>query len=149
MSSGEKVITPKFLEYQYIETVLLRLDAYYSQGGTLNTNARAYFDPNSIIPGRRVIAIEIISNKTNFTYEGVSIAPIASLGRFTITIVDRQANEVVKDFVVFDLHRSNTFGNIRVFNLIPNIEKCYVLNTGIPIVLTNQGLLFNFYTVDW
>lgn len=146
---GDKVISPKFLEYQYIETVLLHLDGYYTGGQALNTNERAYFDPNSIQPGRRVIAIEVISNAANFDYNGVSIIPVASVLRFTFTMLDKNKAELVKDMPLMELHRNTSFGLTRIFNLIPDIQNCFVTNTFTPILTTNQGILFNFYTVDW
>lgn len=150
MSSGAKVIEPKFLEYEFIETVLLRLDAYYSQGGTLGTNNRAYFDPNSIIPGRRVIGIELYQPGGTILYEGVEILNTqGAFARFTLTMVKGDSDEEVKDLPIIDLARIGNFGNTRVFNIIPNIEKCYILNTGTPIPQANRGLLFNFYTVSW
>ena len=149
---GQQVIEPRFLEYQYVETVLLHLDGYYTGGQPLNTNERAYFDPNSIKRGRRVIAIENVAYDAAFQYNGVTILASALPGgvsRFTLTMCDDQNNELIKNLPCMELNPVVTFGRIRIFNIIPDLEKCFVTNTSTPIAQTNRGLLFNFYTVDW
>lgn len=145
---GDPVIQPKFLQYQYIETVLLHIDGYYTGGQPLNTNERAFFDPTSIQPGRRVIGIEVVSNAANFFYNGVNIIPIASLLRFTLTMQDLRKKALVRDMPINELHRSVSFGYTRIFDLIPDMANCFVTNTFTPIATTNQGILFTFYTVD-
>lgn len=136
------------IETEFIEPVLVRLDGYYSQGGTPSQGNRLYFDPTDIVKGRRVIGVEIQVSTAAFIYQGVICIGSNTIRRkFTITFTDIFGNEIIKDLPIQDLNVGLNGNNMRVFSFIPDITKCYITRTDANGAFgTNQGLLFNFYT---
>ena len=133
----------KFFEYEFIESRLIIIGSHTAP---ITPNQRVYFTQSLL--GKRIIAIDINSNTATFQYNGVAVLPIANLKDYMVTLVNDKEEEVIKDFPLSDLHRSETFGKIRSMNHKIDIEKSYVIYTNTAVVLTFQsGILFNFFTV--
>lgn len=152
-------ILPKYLHYEFWEAVPLRLDSSYT-GGQLQTNQRAFFDATALRfdpktgKARRIVGIEVMpgesdgDSSTSF-YQGMQMVPLSQLPRFTLTILDQTTFETHKDIPIMDLTNSQNFGKIRVFDVFPTMEQCYVINTAAPLAVGNLCILFNFATVSW
>ncbi len=140
----------RFFDYEFTELRLLRLTTPLTGGAPLVINQRAYFGADARLQGKRITGIDVMANPNNTTfYNDVEILQSGITQSFMLTLVTRDGEEIVKNFPCKDLHRFETFGNIRVFNCAIDIEKCYVIQTnqnfapGRPL-----GMLFNFYTVS-
>lgn len=143
------MIERKFVEYEFIEMRSL-FTSTAQTGGTLQPNQRCYFGPNQKLKGKRVIAIDVTSIGTQpatISYQNVPIVFPAGLADFVLTMVDKNGKEVVKSFPVSDLFQNNNNGRLRIFDIIPDIEACYVVSTSGGWGLFQ--ILFNFYTVSW
>lgn len=136
----------RFFNYQNTEP---RLNLLSFQGAPIVTNQRSYFGENSTLYNKRVVGIEIVSDNNLAAYNTTTLITPAGLSFFTVTFVDEEGKEVIKDYPIKDLHSSETFGNIRVFNRRIDLEKSYVVfNVVGGVIAANSGILFNFLTVS-
>lgn len=140
----------KFFDYEFIELRFLQLTSPLIGNAPLVANQRAYFGGNQKLQGKRIIAIDMMANSgSNIPYQQYGAINSAALATFMMTLVDNAGNEVIKNFPLKDLHRFETFGKLRTFNAIVDIEKSYVIQTTPGLVINPAlGILFNFYTVS-
>ncbi len=143
-------IDKKYFDYQYIESRSI-FTSTPQTGGTLQPNQRCYFGPGQKLKGNRVVGIDVFSIGSVVSpviYNNVPIVSPFGLSDFVLTLVDKDGREAIKNYPVNDLfYLNNTFGNTRVFDIIPDMEACYVTscNGGWPLF----QLILNLYTVDW
>lgn len=141
----------KLFEYQFTELRFLQLTSPLTGNQPLVTNQRAYFAGNQKLKGKRVIGIDIMANVGSNIPWNNSYAAInsAALNTFMLTLVDYKGEEVIKNFPLKDLHRFQTFGKIRLFNQLVDLEKSYVIHSSPGVIINpNLGILFNFYTTE-
>jgi len=137
----------KFLDYEFVEQIVLPVNNIFSGGGPLSPNSRCYFGPNNKLKGKRIIGITVPAGP-DYVYNGITIIrALTSLDDYRLTIINDKGDEQIKDFPLADLNPTRNGGKTRIFNIIPDIEKSYIVTSlGIGV---GSGLVFNFYTVSW
>jgi hypothetical protein len=142
----------KYSEYEYIEQKFLPLqDPFHS--GQVAQNQRCYFTENPKLIGKRIVAIDILASQEltgDIMYGDFAIVNWTTLAAFTLTILNEDGEEQLKDYPLHDLgsYQFNQ-GKTRIFDIIHDLTASYVKNTRAQIVVPNIGILFNFYTVNW
>jgi hypothetical protein len=139
-----------FSEYQYEQSVLLRLTSQYTGNVPLVQNQRAFFDNRSVIKGKRIIGISLPNTPTvpQWNYEDVLIVPATGYSVFALTLVDIHGNVIVSNYPLTDLCDINNKGNTRKFNCEISFKSSYVMLLSNTVAAANTAILFNFFTTD-
>lgn len=142
------IIPKQLVEYDIIESRLLTVRD--SVAVVLTPLQRSYFGNNTKLLGKRIVAIDMITLSSTTVYNGQSILAAGLYPQFTITLVDYDRKEIVKDYPIAFFGSRQNAGKLRIYNLQRiDLEASYVTpvdTTGLAAIPAIT-LWFNFFTL--